>query len=82
MSCPYCTPKVDPDTGESLGLCKEYCHADEPDDFLDVVSTRISLIHEYDGWFLRILMHSKHAGFVVTSIPDMPCCPFCGRRLT
>ena len=98
MSCPYCTPMVDEDTGESLEFCrKPYHHIDSPIG-RENVTTRINLIQDKDDgqWFLQILLYSEwlsefihslgepseRAGLIVTSIPAPPYCPFCGRKLT
>ena len=95
MSCPYCTPRVDPDTGEDMEFCKGYHDVIRMDD--NATEARLHLVRDRDdgSWSLVILLaddwlsryiHSlgepaKRAGFICTTIAAPPYCPWCGRRL-
>lgn len=94
MSCPYCTPVLDEDAGESLEFCKGMHHSETIGSH-GTTTTRIQLLKDEDGWQTVILLHdewlsnyihelgekSEHAGMIVTTIPGPSFCPWCGRRL-
>lgn len=95
MSCEYCTPMVDEETGESLEFCRGL-HFDEQQP-KGITHIGLHLVEDKDDgeWSMVILMHdewlsgyihslgepSKKAGIIVTSIPAPPYCPWCGRKL-
>lgn len=93
MSCPYCTPLVDEETGESLEFCKGFYS--EETRGVNTTHTRLHLVKDEDGWSMVILLSddwlssfihelgepAKHAGTIATSIPAPPYCPWCGERL-
>lgn len=87
MSCPYCTPRVDEETGRSLEFCKEFYHLDETHNNTLI---RTSLIQDDDdgSWWRLVLMADSwplrgdigHFPLIV-SFPAPPFCPHCGRKL-
>lgn len=93
MSCPYCTPRIDEETGESLEFCKGFYS--EVTRGANTTYTRLHLVKDEDGWSMVILLAddwlsnfihelgepAEHAGMIVTSIPAPPYCPWCGERL-
>lgn len=95
MSCPYCTPRVDPDTGEDMEFCIGYHDVIRVDD--NTTEARLHLVRDKDdgSWSLVMLLaddrlsryiHSlgepaKHAGTICTTIEAPPYCPWCGRKL-
>ena len=89
MSCPYCTPRIDEDTGESTEFCqKQWYHVDH--DHFDTLA-QIHLVQDKDdaSWSTVVLMADKWPERVdvshfplVTCIPGPKFCPECGRRLT
>ena len=95
MSCPYCTPRVDPDTGDSLEFCKGYYHGEEKPK--GTTYMRMHLVADSDDgeWSMVVLLHdewlsdfihglgepARNAGVIVTSFPSPPRCPWCGRKL-
>ena len=95
MGCEYCTPRIDPDTGESVEVCKGFHHFGRVGK--DEQMTRIHLVEDKDDgeWSWVILLHSEwlsdhihslgekasHAGMIATTIPAPPYCPWCGRKL-
>lgn len=87
MSCPYCTPMRDGETGESIEDCKEFVYIDN-----EHVNTLIRTFlwrDEDDGsWWRTVLMADEWkerkdiSHFpVVTSFPAPPFCPHCGAKL-
>ena len=95
MSCPHCTPRVDPDTGDSLEFCKGYYHDEGKPN--GTTHMRMHLVADRDDgeWSTVVLLHdewlsdfihglgepAEHAGMIVTSFPSPPYCPWCGRKL-
>lgn len=87
MSCPYCTPKISEETGESLEFCKEFIYVDEEHNNTII---RTCLIQDKDDgtWLRQVLMcdnwplRGPSTSFpIVTSFDAPPFCPHCGRKL-
>jgi len=95
MACDYCTPRTNPETGESLEFCKGFHHVEYAG--VNRTEARIHLVQDEDDgeWSYVVLLAddwlsdyihklgepAKHAGVIVTNIPAPPYCPFCGRRI-
>lgn len=87
MGCPYCLPRIDEDTGESLEFCKELVFVDEERHNTII---RTCLIQDKDDgtWLRQVLMADEWPERVdvshfpiVVSYPAPPYCPHCGRKL-
>lgn len=87
MSCPYCTPRVDPDTVESLEFCKELIFVDKGH-WNTLIRTCLIQDKDDGTWLRQVLMADEWpergdiSHFpVITSFKAPPFCPHCGRRL-
>lgn len=83
MSCRYCTPHIDPDTGESMEVCDEFINVDETHNNTLI---RIFLWQDSDdgSWWQTVLMADnwpERKMPIVTTIEAPPYCPWCGREL-
>ena len=83
MSCDYCTPMTDEDTGESLEFCKEFIHVDEGHNNT-LVRTFLSQDRDDGSWWRTVLMADnwpERTMPIVTTYEAPPFCPYCGRQL-
>lgn len=84
MSCEYCTPMIDEDTGESLEFCKEFIHIEEHHRNT-LIRTFLAQDRDDGSWWRTVLLADDWPERtllpVVTTYEAPPFCPHCGRRL-
>lgn len=88
MGCGYCTPHVDPDTGESLEFCDEFFYLDKSNNDT-LVKTCLIQDRDDGSWWMQVLMSDRWKERLdishfplITTYEAPPFCPHCGRRLT
>lgn len=83
MSCPYCTPHIDPDTGESMEFCDEFIIVKE-DQNNTLIRAFLSQDSDDGSWWRTVLMADEwplRRLPVCITFEAPPFCPHCGRRL-
>ena len=95
MSCPHCT-LVTYEDGTESDWCKGFYYTSDDPPLHDVTVRIEPWVDDDDGsmWWTILMsdqwlsdhMHelgekSKLAGFIVTSMPAPPFCPWCGERI-